>query len=240
MDFLFVLVVGLFAGTLAGIVGFGSSIILMPVLVIAFGPIQAVPIMAIAAIMANLSRILAWWREVDWRVCFAYAATATPFAALGAGTLLVVPARVVEVALGVFFIVMIFIRRWMAAHRLKLGLGALAAIGVPVGFLTGLVASTGPVTVPIFLAAGLVKGAFLSSEAAASLVVYAAKAAVFRTFGALPLEIVLKGLITGSTLMAGAFLAKRFVLAMDAARFGLLMDGLMLLSGVTLLVTAFI
>jgi uncharacterized membrane protein YfcA len=147
---------------------------------------------------------------------------------------------VVEVALGVFFIVMIFIRRWMAAHRLKLGLGALAAIGVPVGFLTGLVASTGPVTVPIFLAAGLVKGAFLSSEAAASLVVYAAKAAVFRTFGALPLEIVLKGLITGSTLMAGAFLAKRFVLAMDAARFGLLMDGLMLLSGVTLLVTAFI
>ena len=240
MDFLFVLVVGLFAGTLAGIVGFGSSIILMPVMVIAFGPIQAVPIMAIAAIMANLSRILAWWREVDWRVCFAYAATATPFAALGAGTLLVVPAHVVEVALGVFFIVMIFIRRWMAAHRLKLGLGALAAIGVPVGFLTGLVASTGPVTVPIFLAAGLVKGAFLSSEAAASLVVYAAKAAVFRTFGALPLEIVLKGLITGSTLMAGAFLAKRFVLAMDAARFGLLMDGLMLLSGVTLLVTAFI
>jgi uncharacterized membrane protein YfcA len=240
LDFLFLLVVGLFAGTLAGIVGFGSSIILMPLLVIAFGPQQAVPIMAIAAIMANLSRVLAWWREVNWRICFAYAATATPFAALGAGTLLVVPASVVEIALGVFFILMVFIRRWMAAHRLTLGLGALAAIGAPVGFLTGLVASTGPVTVPIFLAAGLVKGAFLSSEAMASLIVYAAKAAVFRTFGALPLEIVAKGLVIGSTLMAGGFLAKRFVLKMDAARFGLLMDGLMLLSGATLLVTAFL
>ena len=44
--------------------GFGSSIMLMPVLVIVFGPLHAVPIMAIAAILANLSRVLIWWREV--------------------------------------------------------------------------------------------------------------------------------------------------------------------------------
>jgi uncharacterized membrane protein YfcA len=134
---------------------------------------------------------------------------------------------------------MIGVRRWMAARSLRLGGAALAAIGVPVGFLTGLVASTGPITAPIFLAAGLVKGAFLSSEAMASLFVYAGKAAVFRTFGALPLEIVAKGLIIGASLMVGAFVAKRFVLAMDAARFGLLMDGLMLASGATLLWVAF-
>src|SRR6202000_1883942 len=59
---LFVLAVGLVAGTLSGIVGTGSSIMLMPVLVYQYGPKQAVPIMAIAAGMANLSRILAWWR----------------------------------------------------------------------------------------------------------------------------------------------------------------------------------
>jgi hypothetical protein len=239
LDFLFVLAVGLVAGTISGIVGFGSSIMLMPVLVIAFGPIQAVPIMAIAAILANLSRVMVWWREVDWRIVAAYSASAVPLAALGARTLLVVPAQVVEIALGAFFVLMIGVRRWMAARSLRLGGAALAAIGVPVGFLTGLVASTGPITAPIFLAAGLVKGAFLSSEAMASLFVYAGKAAVFRTFGALPLEIVAKGLIIGASLMVGAFVAKRFVLAMDAARFGLLMDGLMLASGATLLWVAF-
>jgi hypothetical protein len=239
LDFLFVLAVGLVAGTLSGIVGFGSSIMLMPVLVIAFGPIQAVPIMAIAAILANLSRVMVWWRAIDWRIVAAYSASAVPLAALGARTLLVVPAQVVEIALGAFFILMIGVRRWMAARSLRLGGAALAAIGVPVGFLTGLVASTGPITAPIFLAAGLVKGAFLSSEAMASLFVYAGKAAVFRTFGALPLEIVAKGLIVGASLMVGAFVAKRFVLAMDAARFGLLMDGLMLASGATLLWVAF-
>ena len=72
MGFLFVLIVGLLAGTISGIVGTGSSIMLMPVLVYQYGPKEAVPIMAVAAVMANLSRILAWWREVDWRACLAY------------------------------------------------------------------------------------------------------------------------------------------------------------------------
>src|SRR6185369_15207009 len=120
MDFALILAIGLVAGTLSGIVGFGSSIMLMPVLVIVFGPLQAVPIMAIAAIMANLSRILVWWKDIDWRICGAYSATAMPFAGLGALTLLVLPTRVIEAALGVFFIAMIGLRRWMAAHDLKL------------------------------------------------------------------------------------------------------------------------
>ena len=139
-----------------------------------------------------------------------------------------------------FFLTMIGVRRWMAARELKLRRAHLALLGVPIGYLTGIVVSTGPITAPIFLAAGLVKGAFLSSEAAASLAVYLAKAAVFSSFGALPPEIVAKGLIVGATLMAGAFIAKRFVLKMEPERFRLLMDALMLLSGGTLLVAAFI
>jgi uncharacterized membrane protein YfcA len=238
LDFVFILAVGLAAGTLSGIVGFGSSIMLMPVLVIAFGPLQAVPIMAVAAIMANLSRILVWWREVDWRAVGAYAVTGAPAAALGAATLLVLPARLIEAALGVFFLSMIGLRRWMAARELKLRPVHLALLGVPIGYLTGIVVSTGPITAPLFLATGLVKGAFLASEAAASLAVYLAKAAVFRSFGALPLEILAKGLIVGSTLMAGAFIAKRFVLKMNPGSFRLLMDGLMLLSGLALLSAA--
>jgi uncharacterized membrane protein YfcA len=67
MIWLAILALGLAAGTVGGIVGFGSSIMLMPALMLAFGPQEAVPIMAIAALMANLSRVAVWWREVDWR-----------------------------------------------------------------------------------------------------------------------------------------------------------------------------
>jgi len=69
------------AGTVGGVVGFGTSIMLMPALVLVFGPREAVPIMAIAAIMANASRVAAWWREVDWRATAAYSATGIPAAA---------------------------------------------------------------------------------------------------------------------------------------------------------------
>jgi hypothetical protein len=39
--------------------------------------------------------------------------------------------------------------------------------------------------------------------------------------------------------MAGAFIAKRLVLRLDAARFQLLMDGLLLVAGATMLWAAF-
>jgi uncharacterized membrane protein YfcA len=139
MGFLFVLIVGLLAGTISGIVGTGSSIMLMPVLVYQYGPKEAVPIMAVAAVMAYFSRILAWWREVDWRACLAYSITGIPAAPLGART---------------------------------------------------------------------------------------------------P-DIALKGLIAGSSLMFGAFIAKRFVLHLEPDVFRRLMDGTMLAAGLSLLWTAF-
>ena len=239
MDLLLVCAAGLFAGTVSGVVGTGSSVILVPLLVAAFGPQQAVPIMAIAAIMANVSRIVAWPREVDWRAAAVYAATAAPAAALGAGTLLVLPARLVDGLLGIFFIAMIGIRRWLAAHQLRAGLPHLALFGAPIGFLTGIVASTGPLSVPLFLAYGLVKGAFLSTEAAGALGVYLGKIAVFRTLGALPWVVILQGLIVGASLTVGTFVAKPFVRRLDPQHFRWMMDGIMLVSGIALLWMAF-
>jgi len=235
MDFLLVFAVGLVAGTVSGIIGTGSSIMLVPVLVLMFGPKQAVPIMAIAAVMANLGRIMAWWREVDWHASFLYAVAAAPAAALGAGTLLALPARLIDSALGAFFILMIPIRRWLAARDLKARPWHLAAFGGVIGYLTGIVVSTGPISVPLFLAYGLVKGAFLATEAAGSLAIYVSKIMVFRGFGALPLAVIVEGCVVGLSLMVGAFLAKHVVLRLDPEQFRWMMDALMLVSGLTLL-----
>ncbi len=193
MDFLFVLAVGLIAGTISGIVGTGSSIMLMPVLVYQYGPKQAVPIMAIAAVMANLSRILAWWREVDWRACAAYSVTGIPAAALGARTLLALPSHAVDIAIGLFLIAMVPVRHWLARHQLKLSLWHLAIGGAVIGYLTGIVVSTGPLSVPLFLFYGLTKGAFLATEAASSLGLYLSKSVTFERFGALTPDVALQG-----------------------------------------------
>jgi len=47
MEWIIVLAIGLLAGTLGGIIGFGTSILLLPLLVVIFGPLEAVPMMAV-------------------------------------------------------------------------------------------------------------------------------------------------------------------------------------------------
>lgn len=240
MIWLLVLSLGLGAGTLSGIVGFGASIMLMPALMLAFGPQEAVPIMAIAALLANLSRVLVWWREVDWRVNAYYCITAVPFAALGARTLLILDPSLVEGILGGMFLLMIPARRWLTARGLRIKAWHLTLVGAAIGFLSGLVASTGPINTPFFLAYGLVKGAYLATEALGSMAIGITKAIVFRRFDALPLETVGRGLLVGASLMVGSRLAKGFVLRLDANQFRLLMDLLLAGAGLVLLWGAFV
>jgi uncharacterized membrane protein YfcA len=204
------------------------------VLVLVFGPREAVPIMAVVALMSNFAKITSWWREIDWRACAAYALGGVPAAALGARTLLVLPERAVDVALGLFFLAMVPGRRWLAARNITLGYGGMALAGAVIGFLTGIVVSTGPLSVPAFAAHGLVKGAFIATEAAGSLALYVSKAVTFRTFGALPVDIIVKGLITGSSVIAGTYLARLIVERLSIATFQRLLDGVMLVSGMVL------
>jgi uncharacterized membrane protein YfcA len=234
-SYVFVLLVGLAAGCISGVIGTGSSVMLLPVLVFTYGPKQAVPIMAIAAVMANAARVLAWWREIDWRAFAAYALPGAPAAALGARTLLVLPPAIIDGALGLFFLGMVPGRRWLARRNLRIRLWQLALAGAAIGFLTGIVLSTGPLSVPVFVAYGLSKGSFLSTEAVSSLALFASKVLTFRELGALPVPMILQGVIVGSSLMVGAFVAKRAVLRMSPTLFQHLLDGLMVASGLSLL-----
>ena len=240
MTLLLLLALGFVAGTIGGVVGFGSSVMLMPALVILYGPRTAVPIMAVTALMSNFARVIVWWRELNWPVVAAYSLTAVPAAALGARTLLVIPPRVADGVLGTFFILMIPIRRWMVARGMRVRLRHLAFAGAVIGFATGIVVSTGPINTPFFLGYGLVKGAFLGTEALASLGMYLSKAIAFRNFGALTNEVMVQGLIIGSSLMAGSWAAKHVVLRIPAERFHTLMEAVLLLSGATMVAAAFL
>ncbi|MBE1442409.1 sulfite exporter TauE/SafE family protein [Paenibacillus sp. OAS669] len=238
-SYLFVLAVGLAAGAISGIIGTGSSIMLMPVLIVAFGPKQAVPIMAVAAVMANIARVYTWRREIHWKAFAAYSLPGIPFAALGARTLWELPAHWVDIGLALFFLAMIPVRHWLQSKQIRISLWQLSAAGAVIGFLTGIVLSTGPLSVPAFTSFGLTKGAFLATEAASSLAIYFSKIATFRELGALPADMILKGVIVGSSLMLGTFGAKAIVKRMNAASFHYVLDVLLFCSGISLLWAAF-
>ncbi len=234
-SYFFVLAVGLAAGCVSGIIGTGSSLMLLPVLVYTYGPKQAVPIMAVAAVMANIARVTAWWREVDWKAVIAYAIPGAPAAALGARTLLSLPPGLIDIGLGLFFLAMLPLRRWHAKTGRRLRLWEVSLAGAAIGFLTGLVLSTGPLSVPVFTSYGLTGGAFLSTEAASALVLYLSKVATFQHLGALPPSTLLQGAVVGASLMVGTYAGKALVVRVSPEVFTHLLDALMLASGLSLL-----
>jgi uncharacterized membrane protein YfcA len=232
---LLICAVGLVAGVLGGVIGFGTTILLMPPLVHFYGPMQAVPIIALVAIVANLSRVVLWLREIDWRVCGVYSLTAVPAVVLGAHTLVRIDARLIELMLGSFLLLMIPARRWLRRQAFPLGLWHMALVGAGIGYLTGLVASTGAINTPFFLAFGLVKGAYIGTEAASSLAVFLAKGAAFQQLGVIDKRAIGQGLLIGVFVLAGSTFSKRLVLQLPEQRFLQLMEGVMLVSGLSIL-----
>lgn len=91
---------------------------------------------------------------------------------------------------------------------------------------------------PTFLAYRLLKGAFISTEAASSLLLYVSKVLTFGEFGALPPSVLIKGLLVGSSLMGGTFLGKVVMLRLSDPAFQRLLDALLLVSGISVLLAA--
>jgi uncharacterized membrane protein YfcA len=230
---------GLFAGVLGGVLGFGTTIILMPALVYFYGPMQTIPVIAITATVANISRVLLWWRVIDWRACVIYSLTAIPAVVLGAHTLISLNEQVIQVLLGIFLIGLIPARRWMRKRQFYLKLWQLSLVGALIGYLTGIVATTGAINTPFFLAYGLSKGAFLGTEAASTLSILFTKGITFHQLGVLNMNAIIQGLLIGSAVMAGSMLSKRIVLSLPENSFMLLMELVMLISGILIIGMSF-
>lgn len=228
------------AGVLGGVLGTGSSIILLPILVYEFGPKSAVPIMAIAAVLANIGRLAAWWNVVDWKSALYYSIGSLPGAALGARTLVALPPALVDLCLGCFFLIMIPLRRRLKNVGYRPKIHHLLILGLVIGYLTGIVASVGPLSVTVFAALGLMKGPLLATEAATSLFVYTTKISTFGAFGVLEKSSVVMGFTVGTMLIVGAFLGKEIVLRMRLHQFEHLLEFLMLMAGASLLVIALV
>jgi len=208
-------------------------------LVYFYGPIQAIPVIALVATVANLSRIFLWWSVINWKVCFVYSITAIPAVILGVNTLVTLNDRLIEITLGLFLILLIPIRRWMRKQNFYLKLWQMSLVGAGIGYLTGIVATTGAINTPFFLAFGLSKGAFLGTEAASTLSILFTKGITFHQLGFLNTKAIIQGLLIGSCVLLGSIFSKRIVLALPEKKFLLLMELVMLISGISILAMSF-
>lgn len=223
--------IALMAGTIGGTVGFGSAVILVPICVYYFGAGHTVPILTIAALLGNLSRAAFSWHETDWRAFGVYVAGAVPSAVLGALIFIEIDAALIHRLLGLFILLMIPASRLMAKFALKVMLWQLFPIGVAMGMLSGVVGTMGPINAPFFLGYGLVKGAYLATEALGAAAVHSTKSIVYGRFAAIDPVSLATGLTIGMALICGSYLGKRIVNRIDAARFRSLIELMLVVAG---------
>ncbi len=226
----------LVASTLAAVAGFGGAAVLLPVLVAVFGVRAAIPILTVAQLIGNGSRVWFNRAEVDARLVGWFAIGAVPLALAGGFLFAAAPLSALTRLLGAFLLGVVAWRHLHPGPPRHVPRAAFAPIGAVSSFLSALLGSVGPLMAPFFLAAGLVKGAYIGTEAASTVVMHVAKLVAYGTSGVLSGSGTLTGLALGPFMVAGSFAGKRIVDRLPERVFVLVIEAVLVVAGVAFLI----
>ena len=227
--------VAFIAALLAAVTGFGGAAVLLPMLVFVFGVREAIPILTVAQLVGNGSRVWFNRRELDWRVVGWFALGGVPMALLGGMLFAHAPLAALTRVLGAFLILIVVIRHMPKLKSFQTPLRGFALIGAASSFLSALLGSVGPLMAPFFLAYGLVKGAYIGTEALSTVVMHVTKLIAYRQSAVLPLHALLSGAALGPIMVAGSFAGKKVVDRLPERVFVLVIDATLLAAGILFL-----
>ncbi|HEV2290841.1 MAG TPA: sulfite exporter TauE/SafE family protein [Gemmatimonadales bacterium] len=228
----------LLAATLAAVTGFGGAAVLLPVLVAIVGVRAAIPVLTVAQLIGNGSRV--WFNrgELDWRLVGWFSIGALPCGILGGMLFAAARIPVLLRLLGLFLVGVVLWRRFRPGSLPRVPPRGFAGIGGAAALVSALTGSVGPVMAPFFLSAGLVKGAYIGTEALATVVMHVAKLGAYRAGSVLPGSAIFAGLALGPMMIVGSWIGKRVVDRLPERIFVALIEVTMVGAGIAFLARA--
>lgn len=206
------------AALISGAAGFGGSLLLLPVVTACVGAQVAVPILTLAQLIGNITRMGTGFKQIKWDAVGWFCLTALPLAALGAFGFSVLPKDIVTRCIGVVLILLV-IFKMKKIFVLKGNKRTLMIGGGVTGGLSGLAGSGGPIGAAVFLSLELPPVAYIASEAATATAMHILKTIIYSNLSSLTWEALLTGLIMGGAMMVGTIVANRFIKNMDKNKF---------------------
>lgn len=128
---------------IASTLGIGGPLILMPVLMLQFSPVESVALIVPAMFLNNGGRLILYFRHIQWRPALVMLLSALPFAIVGATLAGRVPPKVIKSAI-VLIIAYMLGSKYIFSIHLKVSLRAIFFWGIPTGFISGLSGTAGP------------------------------------------------------------------------------------------------
>lgn len=236
LSLLAVIIAALAGSLLAAVAGFGGAVILLPVLVWVFGARDAVPILTVVQLIGNLSRVYVNRTQLAWPVVGWFSLGAIPATLLGAILFTLTPSPILSRFLGAFLLVSVGLRHTPALRSWKPSLRSFAGVGAGVGFLSALIGSAGPISGPFFLSFGLIRGAYIGSEALTAVLMHVMKLGVYGGYALVSATSLVYGLAIGLVMIAGTLLGKRLLDRAPEALFPRIVEVALVMSGISLIV----
>jgi uncharacterized membrane protein YfcA len=224
------------AAVAGGALGFGTGLVMLPLVVWVVGVRASVPVLTIALIVGNASR--AWWSrdELDWRVIGAYLIGALPLAVFGSVLYTATPPEWLSRLMGLVLLSAVPLRRWLERGPRRMRLRHFPLLGAGTGLLSALVAATGPINMPFFLGYGLRRGAYVGTDALCAAAVHLTKTLVYGKYALVTRETSALGLSIGAVMFVGAFIGRRILDRMSDRSFVVALELLVTGLGVLFLV----
>lgn len=215
----FVLIIASFiAAFISGAAGFGGALLLLPVVTACVGAETAVPVLTIAQLIGNLSRMAFGFKQIDWKSVGLFCTTALPLAAFGAFGFSILPKDIVTRVIGGVLIGLVLFKV-LKKVEFKAGKKTLLIGGSVVGLLSGLVGSGGPIGAAVFLTLGLPPVAYIASEAATATAMHILKTVIYSSLVNIGLSAMLTGLVMGLAMIGGTFCSNKMIQKMEKAKF---------------------
>ena len=224
------------ASALAAVTGFGGAAVLLPILVVVFGVRDAIPILTVAQLIGNGSRVWFNRSELVLPVVGWFALGGVPAALVGGVLFASAPLSFLKRLLGIFLLGTVAYRHLGKQRSLRLPLRGFAVIGAVFSFLSALLGSVGPIMAPFFLVYGLVKGAYIGTEAFATVVMHVTKLVAYGGTAILTIQSVAAGLALGPIMVLGSFIGKKILDRVPERLFVLLIEGTLLVAGLGFLI----
>lgn len=191
----------------------------LPFLTWGVGIKKAVPYLTMLLLVSNVSRAYFSRGNIDWKLLKHLCAGAIPGAAIGALLYTWLSAALIAKILGVYLIVYValnFVRQtWPRTAPLK----SFVPVGAAAGFVSAVVGGAGPVVVPWMLRYGLVKEAFIGTEAVGAAIVHIVKLAVWGGAGTISGDDVVLLLPLSVLMVLGSFFGKILITRMNVRAF---------------------
>lgn len=225
------------AATISGVAGFGGALLLLPVLMGSVGAKAAVPILTIGQLFGNASRVWFGRYALSWKPIAFFLLTAIPLSILGSRVFISIDSSRIKAGIGLFLILLVVYRR-LKIRKINLGSSTMLVGGALTGFLSGLLGSAGPLGAAFFLSLNLEAAAYIASEAFTALVMHLVKTFIYNKYSLIGLIELYYGLFVGMAMVLGSWTGKKIVETLSREKFVLLVESLLIVSGMQLIWTA--